>query len=83
MVSKYDQEKQYQQETGKLKKFRQAIQEMIFLASNEAFEVQLVEENGVKVAFLLFADPAPEGTQSKIAEFNQHLGLAPSKTFFV
>lgn len=82
MVSKYDQGKQYQQETGKLKKFRQAIQEMIFLASNEAFEVQLVEENGVKVPFLLFADPAPEGTQSKIAEFNQHLGLAPKQNIF-
>jgi hypothetical protein len=79
---KIDQEKHYQQETEKLKKFRQAIQEMIFLASNEAFEVQLVEENGVEVAFLLFADPAPEGTQSKIAEFKQHLGVAPKQNIF-
>ena len=67
---------QFKQEVKKLIQFQDVIQRLIFLADSEAFEVRLSEKNNVKPATLVFADPAPEGTQPLVEELKQILGLS-------
>jgi len=73
---------QLNREVDKLKEFQRVIQLLIVLADREAFEVRIVEKEGAKTAFLLFAKSVPIGTQSLVTEFKAVLGLSPHRNIF-
>jgi len=73
---------QFHREVDKLKEFQRVIQLLIVLADREAFEVRIVEKEGAKTAFLLFAKSVPIGTQPLVTEFKAVLGLSPHRNIF-
>ena len=73
---------QLKQEVYKLKKFQRVIKLLITLADREAFEVRIVEKEGAKTAFLLFAKSVPAATQPLVTEFKKALGLSPHRNIF-
>ena len=74
---------QLKREVEKLRQFQRVVELLTILADLEAFEVRLVEEDGVEKQYLVFAEAVPEAIHSIVRELRQILGLSSRRNRFL
>ncbi|MGD8980830.1 MAG: hypothetical protein PVF42_04500 [Desulfobacterales bacterium] len=72
---------QFQRDLDTLKRFQHVMRLLISLSEVEAFEVRIVEINGIKERHLEFSEKIPEEFQPMLKELRQLLGLSNGNTF--